>query len=72
MSAFNSEAFGAEAHGRQHAYSSWDADGRPEGRHLEHRERALTAKRAPDAVGAATATKEVYYEGGISAQPPVV
>ena len=57
---------------RQQAYYSWEADGRPDGRHMEHWERARVAQHATTVIGAGLALTPGNYEGGISAQPPVV
>ena len=57
---------------RQEAYYTWEADGRPNGRHLEHWERALISQPATHETGVASRSTQGRYEGGISAQPPVV
>jgi hypothetical protein len=61
----------AEALIRQQAYFLWEADGRPIGRHVEHWERARSARRAVDNFASAFSLNTGYYEGGISAQPPI-
>ncbi len=58
---------------RRQAYYWWEADGRPTGRDLEHWERARRPLRGANDDGiAGSAATLTYYEGGISAQPPIV
>jgi hypothetical protein len=72
MSGFASEVFDAEARISQQAYILWEADGQPDGQHLEHWERARRAHHANSIIGAALPSTNGYYEGGVSAQPPVL
>ena len=60
-----------EARIRQQAYFLWEADGRPIGRHLEHWERARIARHRTDNFASASSLDTGYYEGGVSAQPPL-
>jgi hypothetical protein len=72
MSGFALEDFDAKARIRQQAYFLWEVDGRPDGQHLEHWERARITHHANGIVWAPLPSTNGYYEGGISARPPVL
>ena len=57
---------------RRQAYYFWEADGRPTGRDLEYWDRARVGYHAIGQVGAILPSTNGRYEGGISAQPPVL
>ncbi len=57
---------------RQQAYFQWEADGCPNGRDLEHWELARMSRLSVNNAGAPFLSGQGLYEGGISAQPPVL
>jgi hypothetical protein len=57
---------------RQQAYYSWEADGCPNGRDLEYWERARVEHYATITIESVLLSANGRYEGGTSAQPPVL
>ncbi len=57
---------------RQQAYFQWEADGCPTGRDLDYWELARVSRPSVNVAWTPVLSGSGLYEGGISAQPPVL